>query len=255
MRRTKRSVVLTILVASGWLSLCTSARAQIASYIDGSGKVIFINGDSTRHASRSTISPPTALTQVPPAAAGALSTAGVARATANQVLGETERFAERQRANSNLDNIVRAAAARHQMDPALVKAVITTESSWNPMAISNKGAAGLMQLIPGMAQRYGVRNRLDPAQNIEGWTTYLKWLLDRYNGDLTKSLAAYNAGEHAVDMFGGVPSYPETRKYVQKVTDIYFQHDSGRNSSFWSSPRPAVRREVDSDGRLVFTNQ
>jgi soluble lytic murein transglycosylase-like protein len=154
-----------------------------------------------------------------------------------------------------LDSIVRAAAERHKIDPALVKAVISTESGWNPRAVSNKGAVGLMQLIPGTAQRYGVGNPYDPAQNVEGGTTYLKWLLDRYNGDLTKSLAAYNAGERSVDRFGGVPAYPETQRYVQKVTDTYFRSGAGRNVTLWEPPRPPVRRETESGGRVIFTNE
>ncbi len=112
-----------------------------------------------------------------------------------------------------------------------------------------------MQLIPATAQRYGVGNAFDPAQNVEGGTKYLRSLLDRYNGDLTKSLAAYNAGERAVDLSRGVPAYAETRRYVQKVTDAYFEPNSGRDFSLWASPRPAVRREIDSSGRLIFTNQ
>ena len=112
-----------------------------------------------------------------------------------------------------------------------------------------------MQLIPGTAERYGVGNPFDPAQNVEGGTTYLKWLLDRYNGDLPKTLAAYNAGEHAVDLYRGVPWYPETQRYVQKVTQAYFQPGSGRIPTLWSPPKPPVRREVDSNGRVVFTNE
>ena len=154
-----------------------------------------------------------------------------------------------------MDRIVREAAERHRVDPALVKAVISTESGWNPRAVSRKGAVGLMQLIPGTAERYGVGNPFDPAQNVEGGTTYLKWLLDRYNGDLPKTLAAYNAGEHAVDLYRGVPWYPETQRYVQKVTQAYFQPGSGRIPTLWSPPKPPVRREVDSNGRVVFTNE
>jgi soluble lytic murein transglycosylase-like protein len=150
---------------------------------------------------------------------------------------------------------VQEAAQRHSLDPALVKAVITTESGWNTRAISQKGAVGLMQLIPSTAQRFGVGNPFDPAQNVEGGTTYLKTLLDRYNGDLTKSLAAYNAGERAVDLSGGVPAYRETQQYVQKVTSAYFRPGSGRTSTLWSPPRPTVRREVDANGRVVFTNE
>jgi soluble lytic murein transglycosylase-like protein len=154
-----------------------------------------------------------------------------------------------------LDRIVRDAAERHKVDPALVKAVIATESGWNPQAVSNKGAVGLMQLIPGTAQRYGVGNAFDPVQNVEGGTRYLRWLLDRYDGDLTKSLAAYNAGERSVDRSGGVPAYPETQHYVQKVTDTYFRTGSGRNITLWQPPRPPVRRETESSGRVIFTNE
>jgi soluble lytic murein transglycosylase-like protein len=138
-----------------------------------------------------------------------------------------------------LDRIVREAAERHNVDPALVKAVITTESGWNPQAVSRKGAVGLMQLIPQTAQRFGVNNSFDPAQNV----------------DLPKSLAAYNAGERAVDLSGGIPDYRETRMYVQKVTDNYFRPGSGRDPNLWSPPRRPVRQETESNGRVVFTNQ
>lgn len=157
--------------------------------------------------------------------------------------------------DGRLDRIVRDAAARHQVDPALVKAVISTESGWNSQAVSRKGAVGLMQLIPGTAQRFGVGNPFDPAQNVEGGTTYLKSLLDRYNGDLTKTLAAYNAGERAVDLNNGVPAYPETQRYVQKVTDAYFRPGSGRDHTLWTPPRNPVRKVVDSNGRVIFTNE
>jgi soluble lytic murein transglycosylase-like protein len=156
--------------------------------------------------------------------------------------------------SDRLENIVREAAERHQLDPALVKAVISTESGWNPRAVSRKGAMGLMQLIPGTAQRYGVGNPYDPAQNVEGGTTYLKALLDRYNGDVDRSLAAYNAGEHAVDRSGGVPAIPETLRYVRKV-NAYFQPGSGRSSTLWSPRKTPVRREVADNGRVIFTNE
>jgi len=154
-----------------------------------------------------------------------------------------------------LERIVRDAAQRHRVDPALVKAVISTESGWNPVAVSRKGAVGLMQLIPETAKRYGGRNLYDPAQNVEAGTTYLRVLLDRYNGDLTKSLAAYNAGERAVDHSGGVPAIPETQRYVQKVTDAYFRPGSGRDPTLWSPRRTSVRKEVKPNGRVVFTNE
>jgi soluble lytic murein transglycosylase-like protein len=227
------SITVAILAAAAWSLLAMPASAQINSYVDEHGKLIFVNGDT--HATRSggTISSPPAASPVSPRALTPLQEAP----------------------SDRLENIVREAAERHQVDPALVKAVISTESGWNPQAVSRKGAMGLMQLIPGTAQRYGVGNPYDPAQNVEGGTTYLKSLLDRYNGDVDKSLAAYNAGERAVDRSGGVPAIPETLRYVRKVNDAYFRPGSGRNPALWSRPKAPVRREVATDGRVVFTNE
>ena len=114
-------------------------------------------------------------------------------------------------------------AEKHHVDPNLVRAVISTESNWNASAVSRKGALGLMQLIPGTAQRLGVGNAFDPAQNVDAGVRYLGMLLERYNGDLNKTLAAYNAGPGAVDRFGGVPNFRETRNYVEKVTATLLQ--------------------------------
>lgn len=156
-----------------------------------------------------------------------------------------------------LDRMVQDAAERHNLDPELVKAVISTESGWNTRAISRKGAIGLMQLEPGTAQRFGVWNPFDPEQNVEGGSAYLKALLDHYNGDLTRTLAAYNAGEHAVDSSGGVPAIPETQQYVQKVTDKYFfaPGSNGASERWEHAKSPPMRKEVDTNGKVVFTNQ
>jgi soluble lytic murein transglycosylase-like protein len=227
----RKSIIAAILAAGTWLSFSTPALAQIASYTDEHGKLVFVNEDSHKVRHGSTISSPRAAVQYAPTTSPAGSSSGP------------------------LDQIVRDAAQRHNVDPALVKAVISTESGWNPLAVSRKGAVGLMQLIPGTAQRFGVGNPFDPVQNVEGGTMYLKSLLDRYNGDLKKSLAAYNAGERAVDQSGGVPAFPETQQYVQKVTDAYFRPGSGHDSSFEDSYRFPVRQEVDPSGRVVFTNE
>lgn len=232
-----RSGIFTTIVATMWLALPMASHAQIASYVDEHGKVVYVNDDSPKGRGGSTISSPPASSK----ASADLS----ARVSSSSVNPPDDR----------LEQIVRKAAVRHKLDPALVKAVISTESSWNPRAISPKGAVGLMQLIPETAQRFGVGNSFDPAQNVEGGTSYLKSLLDRYNGDLTKSLAAYNAGERAVDESGGVPAYPETQRYVQKVTDTYFGPGSGRNPSLWTPPRAPVRQEIDSSGHILFTNE
>lgn len=112
---------------------------------------------------------------------------------------------------------IAAAAARHGVDEALVRAVIHAESAFNPNAISRAGAQGLMQLMPATASRFGVTDVFVPSENIEGGVSYLAWLSARFKGDLTRIAAGYNAGEGAVDRYGGVPPYQETILYVERV--------------------------------------
>ena len=152
-----------------------------------------------------------------------------------------------------VEKLVKEAADRHHVDPALVRAVIQTESNWNPVAFSNKGAVGLMQLIPTTARRFGVSDAFNPQQNIDGGVHYLKTLLDRYNGNLDLALAAYNAGEGAVDRARGIPAFRETRDYVLKVQTAYFRPSSGRLSDGFTRPRP-IHQDVDLNGRIIFTN-
>lgn len=115
------------------------------------------------------------------------------------------------------DELIEAAASRHGLEFGLVKAVIHTESGFDPNARSGPGAQGLMQLMPATARRYRVGNAYDPAQNIEAGARHLRYLLNRYQ-DLPLALAAYNAGEGNVDKYGGIPPFPETQDYVQRVT-------------------------------------
>lgn len=116
---------------------------------------------------------------------------------------------------------VEASAARYDIDPALVLAVIDGESGGDPRARSPKNAQGLMQLRPDTAQRFGVADPWDIGQNIEGGTAYLNWLLRHFNGSLPLALAGYNAGEGAVERHGGIPPYRETRHYVQRIIGRY----------------------------------
>jgi soluble lytic murein transglycosylase-like protein len=154
------------------------------------------------------------------------------------------------------DKMVREAAERHNVDPALVRAVIETESNWNPMAKSRKGAMGLMQLIPSTAIRFGVNDAFSPKQNVDAGVHYLKTLLERYNGNLDLALAAYNAGEGAVDRAHGVPAYRETRTYVQRVQDAYFRPGSGHmENSYTYTRRSQIRKEMNTEGRIIFTNE
>ena len=114
---------------------------------------------------------------------------------------------------------INRAAKRHNLDPALILAVIKTESNGEPKAVSEAGAKGLMQLMDGTAEEMGVRDVFDPTQNIEGGSRYLREMLDRYDGDKARALAAYNAGPTAVDKHDGVPPYRETKEYVTRVLD------------------------------------
>lgn len=140
---------------------------------------------------------------------------------------------------SPYDQLIQEAAVREQVDPALVRAVVRAESNFNPRAESPAGAKGLMQLMDGTARSMGVNNPFDAAQNIAGGVRYLRQLLQRYKGDVTLALAAYNAGPGAVDRYGAVPPYAETQQYVRRV----LQHrDQARTEPAGPSARSAVAR-------------
>jgi len=121
---------------------------------------------------------------------------------------------------SNYDGIIRRTALYHGVDPDLVRGIIHVESAYNPLARSPKGAMGLMQLMPETASGLGVGDPWDPNENIAGGTKFISYLIKRYNGDLTKALAAYNAGPGAVDQYNGIPPYQETQDYVRSVLSI-----------------------------------
>jgi len=153
--------------------------------------------------------------------------------------------------NPKYDALIMQAAARHGVDPNLVIAVMRQESGFNSRALSYKGASGLMQLMPGTARRFGVTNIFDPAQNIDGGTRYLRFLLDTFNGDVKLVLAGYNAGENAVVNSGyRIPRYRETQNYVRSISARY---DAGKNRAP-GTPRAAkaVAPSVEtfSNGRL-----
>jgi hypothetical protein len=154
--------------------------------------------------------------------------------------------------------IIHEKASEYNIDPSLIKAVITTESNWNHRAISRKGAMGLMQLMPATANNMNVRNPFNPEENIEGGTKYLKYLLERFNGDLTLALAAYNAGPKAVEKFGYVPPITETKQYVKKVLSLYNGktiYPSIEDDSTENKKKPElIYKVILEDGSVLFTN-
>jgi hypothetical protein len=130
------------------------------------------------------------------------------------------------------DAHLKEAAQLYQLPEAFIRAIVLVESNFFPDAISDAGAMGLMQLMPGTAAHMGVLNAFDPRQNVLGGTRYLRVLANRFNGDLVLTVAAYNAGEGAVDKYRGVPPYAETRRYVRRVLQHYY--------AFRSKPAPAL---------------
>jgi soluble lytic murein transglycosylase-like protein len=159
------------------------------------------------------------------------------------------------------DALIESAAGSAAVDPRLVTSVMLIESAFNPAAISRKGARGLMQLMPETARQYGIRDAFDPAQNISAGARHLAYLLGLYNGDVGKSLAAYNAGEAAVARYGGVPPYDETRLYVNKGLIAYYGKAAlgggfglPQNAT-WKVPARPVRLTRDKRNRPLITTE
>jgi soluble lytic murein transglycosylase-like protein len=161
-------------------------------------------------------------------------------------------------APSALAKLVDDISLRHAVDRDLVHSMILVESNYNPLAISNKGALGLMQLIPSTARRLGVSDAFNPAQNVEAGVRYLKYLLDHYNGDHNLALAAYNAGEGTVQKFGGVPPFPETQNYVYRVGKALGEtKEAKKQQNSAPQAKPAddsnpVQAFVDAMGRMYY---
>jgi len=226
------------LLLAAFVSVATvPAEAQIASVTDVSGRRMFVNAEPNRVIKLLPTSPKPQSIYI----SGELS-----------FLGNNKPAVRLDR--DGVEKLVREAAERHHVDPALVRAVIETESNWNAGAMSRKGAVGLMQLIPTTAQRFGATDAFNPKQNVEAGVRYLRTLLERYSGNLDLALAAYNAGEGAVDRAHGVPSFRETRNYVQRVQNAYFRPGSGRLDGTFIRPNQ-IYREVEPSGRVIFTNE
>ncbi len=148
--------------------------------------------------------------------------------------------------DSKYDQIIQIKSLKYDIEPSIIKALISAESDWDVNAVSRKGAMGLMQLMPSTADDMQIKNPFDPEQNIEAGTKYLRLLLNRFSGDLELAVAAYNAGPSTVEKSGGIPSFPETRKFVKNVI-------SNHNNESDSRPSRIYKFTYD-DGTVVYTN-
>jgi soluble lytic murein transglycosylase-like protein len=150
-----------------------------------------------------------------------------------------------------IDSSIVMAAARHNVDPNLVRAVVKVESNFNSNAVSRKGAMGLMQLMPATAKSLKVQNPFDPDQNVDAGVRHLKQLLENYGGDVNLTLAAYNAGSGAVARSSGIPRYAETQNYVRRITNLYY---GGFDLGASAPSRDPVRVQRDARGVLYISN-
>ena len=233
-RLTKREKTLVLAVAA-FLSLSLQPRhaaADIFQYTDENGVVHFSNvgvGSSKKY-------------RVKPEPGKNQSTG-----PSSQTPRGAAQTASPNMPSAYLDSIS-AACDRHGVDPALVRAIIKVESDFNPYALSRKGAMGLMQLMPQTAVEMNVKNSFNPHENIAGGVKYLRYLMDRYEGNLSLALAAYNCGETTVKRWGTVPPIRETQQYVKRILSIY----NGKGTTF--TPRYTIYIGHGEDGVLTLTD-
>src|SRR2546421_8608425 len=201
---------------------------------------------------------------VPPANGATMRAARSAAAEVNQYIGHEANpeitgsgtnFVRGQAFNQqDVDAAIVQAAARHNVDPNLVRSVIKVESNFNPNAVSRKGAMGLMQLMPSTARQLNVRNPFDPQQNVDAGVRHLKQLLENFGGDVKLSLAAYNAGAGAVSRSGDVPHFAETRNYVRRITGLYYGGGDPGFRILGGAVHEPVRVQRDARGVLYISN-
>jgi soluble lytic murein transglycosylase-like protein len=206
------------LLAAVLLCFAASAQAEIYRYVDSKGKSVFT--DRPLLGSQYTL--------VWRSSKGAV---GKYASRSSKKRYKRSGKAPNWRNKKHYESMIRKTAKQHRVSPELLHAVVQAESAYDPKAKSHAGAMGLMQLMPATAERYGVSNAWDPAQNLAGGARYLRDLLDMFNNNLRLALAAYNAGEGAVKKYGNrIPPYPETRDYVSKVIDFYLNEREQRRS-------------------------
>jgi hypothetical protein len=279
MSRRLQNSLMAGLTATSFICALFSALpvgAQITSTIDESGRRVYVNedgagGNTPSRASRSGASAsrsPLVYWSVtehrfkPVPTSGAVMRA--ARSAASEVNtylgqkggGKAQNYQTLNRAftQQDIDAAIDEAAARHHVDPSLVRSVVKVESNFNPNAVSPKGAMGLMQLMPSTARSLNVANPFDPAQNVDAGVRHLRKLLDSYGGNIRLSLAAYNAGSGAVARSAGVPHFRETQDYVRRITNLYHGGGGPGPHLVGGTVRDPVHVQRDDRGVLHMSN-
>jgi len=175
----------------------------------------------------------------------------------NKVIPDKKKIEKSPAVNADYSSYVQKSARKYEIEPELIHAVIRTESNGNHRAVSKKGAMGLMQLMPSTASDMNVANPFNPEENIEGGTRYLRSLIEKFNGNLTLAIAAYNSGPKTVERYGNVPPISETKQYVSRVLALYNgkrQYDTYgpvKDAQVLSDP---IYKLVLEDGTILFTN-
>jgi soluble lytic murein transglycosylase-like protein len=267
------SVIATFLsftTTTPYVQAQTGASTAITTSTDDSGRKVFVNDEApaatrraqapaARQSSLVYWSPTSHRWKAVPSAH--IRAARSAAAEVNQYLDQgsgTDDPASFSRGKAftqeQIDAAIDQAAARHNVDPSLVRAVIKVESNFNPNAVSRKGAMGLMQLMPQTARQLNVSNPFDPEQNVDAGVRHLKKLMESYGGDLRLSLAAYNAGAGAVARSAGVPRFAETRNYVKRITQLYLGESDPDSHILGSPVHDPVRVQRDAKGVLYISN-
>ena len=274
MRKRLQVVLMASLTAVSFLSTLFStipARAEsgaITSTTDEAGRKIYINGERPATASKAAASASARSSLVywsssehrfkPVPTSGAVMRA--ARSAASEVntyldgRAQNHQILNRAFTQEDVDAAIEQAAARHNVDPSLVRSVVKVESNFNPNAVSRKGAMGLMQLMPSTARSLNVSNPFDPQQNVDAGVRHLRRLLDSYGGNVSLSLAAYNAGSGAVARSAGIPHFRETQNYVRRITNLYNRGGEPGSYVLGSPAHDPVRVERDARGVLHISN-
>jgi soluble lytic murein transglycosylase-like protein len=251
-----------------------NAASQLTTTTDEHGRKVYINDAPAPHAQSTQTSPAkrSALMYwsakenrwkpVPSANAPSMQAARSAAAEIRGYFGhgtapsaqaqiQAANFHGHQASPEEIDAAIAMAAARHNVDPNLVRSVVKVESNFNANAVSRKGAMGLMQLMPSTARSLNVKNPFDPEQNVDAGVRHLKHLLESYGGDVNLTLAAYNAGSGAVARSAGVPRFAETQNYVRRITNLYY---GGFDFNSSGASREPVKVQRDARGVLYISN-